>query len=109
MHGERHAALYNATGKRNAAMGVGWNVGRREENYAHLILRRQIRVIIRVLRKVEGFVKVTQLPQAVSRRRGRASLFTRCGLIIEGWCRGVEVMVDARQCGKAKTTLDELH
>src|SRR5260370_3097466 len=73
-----------------------------------MLLRRQSWVIIGILHKVEGIVKIAQLRQTISWRGGRAGLFARRRMVIEGRRRGIEAVVDTCQRGEAEAALDEL-
>src|SRR5712691_93464 len=73
-----------------------------------MLLRRQSWVIIGILRKVEGIVKIAQPRQTISWRGGRAGGFAKRHIVIEGRRRGIETMVDACQRGEAEAALDEL-
>lgn len=70
------------------------------------LLRKQMRIILRILLEVKNLVEITQLCQSIAWRGRRASIASR-SIIMECRCRRIEAMVHTCQCWQTKAALDE--
>src|SRR5579883_3440383 len=72
------------------------------------IRRREIRVIIRVLREVEGFVEVADLGKAIARGSSGAGGRAVGGIVVGTGRGSIELVVNAGKRGQAEAAFDEL-
>src|SRR5579859_2096180 len=65
-------------------------------------------MVFSILGKIEGFVEIADLGEAVARGRGRAGCMALRGIVVLRWRGGVELVIDAGERGQVETALDEL-
>src|SRR5258708_32455285 len=67
----------------------------------------QLRIIARVLRKVEGLVEVADFLQSIARWFWRTFRLAIGSIVIRSRSRAIKLVIDACQPWQAKTALDE--